>query len=76
MHKLFPSPSNHLSNEHAITRTFAFLPLCFQYACHRPRNRPHMLGNGNELLTRQEAAGGNHAGPSAEGRNLNHMAQR
>src|SRR5882762_8187931 len=40
-----------------------------------PRNRPCILES-KELLPRQEAADGSHAGPTAGGRNLNHMIQR
>src|SRR5437899_2208490 len=55
-----------------ITQTFR-LYLPYFHQTRRPNRNPLCILKSNELLTRQEAAGGNHAVPSAEGRKLNHM---
>src|SRR6266851_6226056 len=56
----------------------AFFPIVFSLSATGAeirRNRSCILRS-KVLLTRQDAADGNHAGPTAGGRNLNHMIQR
>ena len=65
-----PSRSNSTLPRKAITRTFCLSFLCYQQNL-SPAQKPYCTLKSNELLVRQDAAGGNHAGPSAEGRNLN-----
>ena len=56
----------------SITRANNLFSVCFQQNRSAPR-KPLFILKSNELLTSQDAAGGNRAGPSAEGINLNNI---